>query len=390
MLPISIYKPSIIANGSNVTYTPEGELLADTRMEGAFNFVLQANGGYWSLSLTMPEHQLDAENWIESGIGHHVVVRDEALVVIWEGFINQVSASLGGLAVTRGPLMDIATRASVVYSPLDDGLDVPAAGATTTTTVADNDASKLKYGVFEKVLSGSRVSDDNADYGRDSYLAENHRPQTSKQWSAGGAEPSVTIECLGYIHFLKNYIYNQTATIGSVRISDITGSPKLHAVLDADPNGLFSSANANLAQNYTLVAAVENQNNTAWSVVMGMVALGDASGNRFLLSVGKDRYIMYQQMPSDLEYEQRLSDPAQIITTAGGQVVEPWNVEAGKWLLFTDFLIGKTIPSDLRDDPRALFIESNTYSAPYGTQLVGAKVSTAKQILARLGIGGIS
>ena len=72
-----------------------------------------------------------------------------------------------------------------------------------------------------------------------------------------------------------------------------------------------------------------------------------------------------------------------------GSQVARWDVTAGKWLMFPDFLAGRGSASILRDDPRNLFIESASYQAPWFLTLGGAKVGKLAQLLAKQGLGGI-
>ena len=62
----------------------------------------------------------------------------------------------------------------------------------------------------------------------------------------------------------------------------------------------------------------------------------------------------------------------------------------GKWVLFTDFLIGRVPPmTDPRQDPRALFIEQVTFTAPWTLALQGGRADRTSQMLAQMGLGGI-
>ncbi len=106
-----------------------------------------------------------------------------------------------------------------------------------------------------------------------------------------------------------------------------------------------------------------------------------------MFSVYADRKLKFKPIPTTLDYQQALADPSQTIRTWSGAGVENWDVLPGKWLLFTDFLIGKEIPSALHKDPRALFIERVAFSTPDGLQLDGGKVHTFAQRLADFGIG---
>jgi len=62
----------------------------------------------------------------------------------------------------------------------------------------------------------------------------------------------------------------------------------------------------------------------------------------------------------------------------------------GRWALFTDFLVARTPPTaDPRQDPRALFIEQATYTAPWSLDLQGGRADRTSQMLAQLGLSGV-
>ncbi len=60
------------------------------------------------------------------------------------------------------------------------------------------------------------------------------------------------------------------------------------------------------------------------------------------------------------------------------------------YLFFSDLLTGRTLPTELRTDPRYMFIETVQYRAPNQLQLMGGKTDRLPQMLARLGLGGTS
>jgi hypothetical protein len=132
-----------------------------------------------------------------------------------------------------------------------------------------------------------------------------------------------------------------------------------------------------------------NDNAAAWSLIQGLVARGDSSDNRYIFGIYNGRVPTYEAIPTDFEYQQRLSDPAQRVETPQGIEVKPWDVTAGKWLFVPDFLIGQVQPTDLRLDPRMIFIESLTYTMPWGLSIQGGKTDKLSQKLAKLGLGGI-
>ena len=406
-ISLGVYKPSVTADGTNVIYIPRGSFVENFTEYNGYGHTTRAMGGYWAAQFTIAGDLDKLEEWYANRLGYHIESYNSAMGIVWEGFINKVSLNVGGLAATRGPLMDVANRVSVVYSPLDVTVLPPTTGASATTVIVDDADSKLKYGVLEEILSAGRVIDlggawdDTPEKIRDTYLQENKEPEASKTFSTQRSnDPSVTIELLGYVHFLDKAKYNYTDNSLSVTVSDavVSAEPKLQAILGqyapasdhADPNSLFDTDNGDVYANRYLVPRYEDENMTAWALIKEMVALGDdGTDARTIFGIYADRYIKYDVIPSALEYQQNLSDSKQAVRTIAGVEIRPWDVLPGKWMLFTDFLIGETIPSELRLDPRAMFIESVDYTAPWGLMLNGNKVATLQQKLAKTALEGI-
>jgi len=383
-LSVSVFKPDIDAGTS---YDPAGTLIEDRIGDwlSALSFEIAANGGYRSASISFQDQQVDVEDWIANGLGRHVEIHNPALVKIWEGFVNSYSASVGPLAVTGGPLLDIGNRVSVVYSPiLDATADPPIVGVRQPTVIAEDSDSQDRYGIIEKVLSGGTCFDTDAERYRDTFLVENALPVTGERLAVGrGQAPTVTLECLGYAEWLRAYVYNDANT-GTRALSD-----KITDVLGGDPNGLFSTDYSQIDTNAYLTTRQENDDAMAWDILQAVVALGDASDNRWLFGMYNDRRAEYYQAPTTVRYQHRLADPAQRIETYGsGALVRPWDVRAGEWVFLPDYLVGRTQATALRDDPRNVFVERVRYTAPYGVEIIGQKVGNLGQLAAKLGLGG--
>jgi hypothetical protein len=352
-----------------------------------YSHTIAAFGGYWDASLNFPAQTWEIGDWISNGLGRHIETYNHAQVKIFEAFVNQIEIKLAGATLRIGPLMQIANRARVQYRTISYNTNPPIGGNPAETAVANNTASQTKYGIFEQVLSGGERTAAEAEQIRDSFLAERANPDVDDRLTltGEGSNIEVSLECLGYVHMLTRYIYNQVAASGTVNLS-----AKLAAVLDADPNGLFSSSNASIATNTTQVGQHENDNAQALSIVKDLVNRGDSSFARYLFGVYNDRKAVYQAAPTAIGYEHRVSDPAQQIERIGGSLVYVWDVQAGKWLFIPDLPTGElAAQADLRADPRAVFIESATYTAPWGIDLEGGKLSTLPQVLAQFGLGSI-
>jgi len=282
--------------------------------------------------------------------------------------------------VTVGPLMDVANDVAVVFTSTDTTTEPPTSGMQITTPYSGDSDSQDAYGVRKIVVSTSGCEDADAYALRDTYLAQNKEPKTSQEFAlGGGSAPTVSLECLGYVHML-NYPYNAETT------GTQDADAKIKAVLAADPNSLFGTDN--VGSNTLQVKAWENENVLALNVIKGIVAKGDASQNKWLFGVYADREACYEQAPGGVTYLHYLRQNTGI-QTAQKQKAAPWDVLPGKWLYFPDFLPGRERPDDLWEDPRALFIESVTYTAPYGVSVQGSTLDRYSQQLARLGLGGM-
>ena len=350
-----------------------------------------AFGGYWSLRFQLTDTQTKVENWIEQGLGRQVKLYNPGLELIWEGFVNSARANIGSLSIARGPLLNVANKVKVVYSTVDTSVTPPAMGVRKSTDYAEDSDSQGKYGIHERIISVGGATADNAEQVRDVALDEMKEPETSEMDNTSrSAVPSVSVECLGYMNFLKAYTFSSTTT------GDQDASAKIEAILAADPNGIFSSDYSDIETNATQVGAYEQSDRVAFSLIKGITAMGIAGGDRFVFGFYKDRRAKYNEIPSAVQYQRSLSDPEQRIENYDGQGrIFPWGVTPGNWVFYTDLLIGKsapaiTQPSVLRTDPRFLFIEKATYTVPWGLTLQGNRIGQLGQLLARMGLGGTS
>lgn len=381
---IQIFKPTI--NLAAPSYTPRGKHIKTITSEiDSYDHEIAAVGGYGAASFSLVDSLVHAEDWLETGVGLHVEAHNAKLERIWEGFINEVSLVVGGMSATRGPLLDVANRVSLIYSLLDTTTTPPTIGLRTSTTIANNTDSQDNYGIIEQVLSAGGMITAEANQVRDSYLAEHGLPETSQQFVVGtAAVPSVTIKCLGYYHWFKSWVYQDL--VSGTRQLDT----KLGDILDADPNGMFSSANADIAANALLVPRYENSERKAWSIIKDLVAHGDANDDRYIFGIYNDFHAVYEEVPTAIEYYIKLTDTKQRIMDDIDTEIKPWDVRVGEWVLFSDFFVGRPLPATLREDPRAMFIESLQFTAPWGLTLNGGKVTTLKQKLSKLGLGGVA
>jgi hypothetical protein len=367
---------------------------------GSYKHVLAAFGGYQSASFQIGADRRVIEDWWEDGIGRHIETYDDANMRIWEGFVNQITVNMGAMQLTRGPLVSITNQVAAYYSQLihgagglvTDGVQkksttmIPNATSTSDTEVRAL-ASQAEFGVWQRKLSIGKVFDADAEAIQLAFLRENCLPEivNSGFSLSRSGDSTITVECLGYAAYLDAYTYTNDQSLAC------TTTEKIEFVLQADPNQILARDWGRLADNGTLVDQYEKEDQKASAIIKNCLTLGGTGDRRWLFGVYNDRVCYYQPASLQVDYYQILHDPRQRITDLAGGDVKPWLVQPGRWILFAD-LLPMTTHNEFKpwEDPAAMFIESVTYTAPYGLDLSGSKVSTLQQKLARMGLAGIS
>lgn len=387
--PLALKVRDPIITGSTLEYV-------NTSILETYQHEKSADIGFVKMSTTFTVRLGEITDWLERGLGRDVTIYNMGGNIVWEGFVNTISVAFGGLTVKIGPLVDIANRVTATYTPIIDATqDPPIKGTATETTIAENAVSQGKYGIWEKVISVGEVLEDpivgtnDAEEIRDTYLADHKDPSIESNLTFGGksSEPKLTIECEGYYRWFEAYVYNYESIISTQAYL------KIGNVIDADPNGLFSSANSDLGANVILVPETEDENRMANDIIEGIVSAGDQYGNRWLFGVGVDRRPYYKQMPDDvIVYTHAVvSDPKNIrVFGTQGTIADPWDIEAGVWMILPDIGdIASPPTTDFRADRRMLFIESVQFSYPDNLTISGSRVNRVDQKLKRLGLGGM-
>ncbi len=379
-LSVNVSEPLLSARGGGqeISYTEELDEYQHKR---------SAFLDFDKCGFTLKGDHIDAERWIEYGLGRNISSLDAGLDTVFNGFVNNLEVVMGGLTFKRGPLLGIGNRVSAVYAALDNTTNPPTVSDRTVTTIVQDTDSQDQYGIIEKVVSTGQISTLEANQLRDAYLEENKLPESSQGINSMGAGPGISIrcECLGYGYWLQAFVYNQTLLSLTTQISD-----KIGAVLAAEAavNGLMSTDYSKIEFNGVLVSAYENDDPYGLTVVKELVAYGDVNYDRFLFQLDRNRRAVYYKQPQEPEYQYIIARNE--LRTMAKAPVMPWAIKPGKWIVITDFLTGaQSVPNNLRKDPRMVFIESVDFTAPYGFQIEGSKSSTVKQILSQFGMKGL-
>jgi hypothetical protein len=351
-----------------------------THLMQSYSHTIAAYGGFLEATISLSGDQSVIEEWYTDGIGRHIVVVNPAGAVCWEGFVNSIEVVMGAFSATRGPLLNVANRVSAMYTPIIEAeTEELVTGTETETTIAEDLVSQQRYGIWEKVINAGTVTDDDAEYIRDTYLEDNREPSVSSDISFGnsGSDANVTLHCRGYIDWL-NYAYNDTTD------DYVMASTKVAAVVTAEPNSMLTSS---VDTNGILVSSLEDGNRMASAIIEEIVSMGDIYDNRWLYGCYENRVVYYNAAPTTVEYFTHLTFPHQVVFLNRSSPIDPWDIRPGKWLELLDFRSYGVSPTDIYENPSTVFIEEVSYTAPNQVQMSGKKIQRVEQLLARLGIG---
>jgi len=391
-LSIHLFQPSIaltIAAPNNCDITPRGAVLGDvTNLVSDYTHTHSAFGGFDTASFTITATQDEVERWFDVALGAHVEVLDDAGDIVWEGYADQINIGLGALSIARGPVTDIANQVYIVYQEKDTSTSPNTHSAPRILWPAlETVDSQRAYGIRAAFTTVNAATAALATQIGTMWMQENAWPRLSEQVAisgGGGGGPTVQFSCKGYFH-------SMTQTYYSTALGNIDASAKLAAILTWENtyvNGLFTPTNAFITTNTTQVPANEVDYIDMITQIEEIVSVGDAAFNRYLFQVGAERLVTYGPMPTVYKYQQDLTWDRQAIMTRQGEVVMPWAVKSGEWLRLLNWLPGMEEQATLRQDPRMMFIERVTYTAPFDVALSCGKSDRIDQVMAQLGLAG--
>lgn len=360
-----------------------------------YEHIIQADGGFQSCTIGIASNETTITDWFNNGLGRDIKVYNTSGGIVWEGFVNRIVTSAGAISIVRGPLMEVTNRCFIAYTPYTDiTVDPPARGLPTITTIAENDDSQAFWGIQEDVVSGGTLIDaatvggggaNEASEMRDVYLAEFKDPEVSQSLSAGAGDLSISIECRGYYDWLTRYIYDNNG------VSYTTIPAKMEDVLGSDPNSIISTNYSHISDgtDYLLLVPVnESDYKKASTIIEELVSQGDANDKRTIFGIYEDRLPYFAAIPDYVEYRYRLFQEGQQVTDMTNRTIDFWDIRPGRWMEFPDFpALIDSASTELRSDPRNMFIESVRFTAPNGLDISGSRTGTFRQLLAKRGVG---
>lgn len=390
-LVVGVYEPL-------VTKPNETEVEILTEEISTYHHKISAEAGFEEASISYTADLPTLEDWLENGLLRHIVIYVGSGTRVFEGFVNKLSLSFGPLKINRGPVLEISNQVWSIYAPLDTTVTPPTVGTRTINPAgaqSDTD-SRTRYGLLQTALSAGTTTDTLADDVTITYLKEHKDPSVSQEVGDAG-EPRLEIEIKGYWAFMTRGYYVE-ADSGTQMVSDAT-TGKLQAALTAARalnSWVVSSDYTKLTDNAYLAPQYDDEDMPVWDVITGLAALGGThpttgeTNVRWTFGIYENRRAAYDPITTEFEYQMSATGQGVQVATLSGRDIYPWNVRPARWLLLSDFMTGRSLPTVSRVDPRAMFIESVEYDAPYGLRLVGGKVDTLKQKLEKMSLGGVS
>ena len=334
-----------------------GNRISDISQLNKYHHTIASFGGYDTCDFDISATDSQISDWLSDGLGRDIENSNQS-GVIWKGIINTITIQSGEKTITIGPLFEIVNKLHLSYAPIfQTNFGQNIIGSETYLSEVEDEISQARYGIMERVLVGSKMQDTDAAQYQTIKLQDFKNPRTTeRQAPLSSTGNMIHLTCIGYHNFLK-YPYTNTTT-GQADLS-----LKIASILSSEPNTIFSSSTSKITENLTQVLSRENKAN-GLSLIKSLTTLGDTSDNRYIFGIYQNNQAEYKPVPIVVEYEQSGSSNNSIIKDTNGSIINPESALAGKWIRYSDLLIGKNQPSDIRGSQNSVFIEKVTFISP--------------------------
>lgn len=321
-----------------------------------YRHTIAAIGGFDTASFDIAVRSRDeGQQFLDQYIGNRVAIYvDNPVEPIWEGFINRMTFSAGGVEYSIG-LDEMANRVTTIYTTVDGN------SATTQSVAVNSTDSQDIYGIKQaQVDIGFMQGGTGATILRDTVLAQRAWPKTSILPSGGGGG-LLHIECLGFYHTLMWEALRIT-TSASVQLG-----VQIDNLLALVTNGTTFFDNADTTETDANTNTINQQmlkGETLWDGFKKVQETGDTT-NYFVLGITPTlfstgtRRMYYRAANADIEYTARQSDGLRI-RNLYGQLVPPWTVRPDRGVRVSDMLVGW---NGVGDNPTETYIMKVDYDA---------------------------
>lgn len=318
---------------------------------------INAIGGFDTASFDIALRSVDdQQQFLDQYLGNRVAIyADNPVEPIWEGYINRMTFSAGGVQYTIS-LEQMANRLVAHYVN-----SLVAVSTPQITTVSDDTDSQAVYGIKAADMdAGFQL---NSTYGPTlvtTVLAQRAWPKTSITQAQGSG--LLHIDCLGFFHTLKWERFNDTSTVAITVQNEITtillpsvanGATFFDNTITSGVDSPGFSVNRNKARGQNI-----------WDIIREFCESGNGS-DYFVAGITPTdfgtgtRTFYFQAMNSAIQYTARQADGLRI-RNLYGQLVDPWRVRPDAGVRVSDALIGW---NGVGDNPTESYIMAIDYDA---------------------------
>src|SRR5574341_505193 len=347
---------------------------------------ITATLGFDTCSFDLKGSVEELEDFFYNGLAGRVTrYSDDGNLVCWDGHIVEMTLIQPGSTDVIS-LREMFNRISVRYVPIDTGANPPTESAETSTTAVNDTISQGKYGVKQIVVRPAHVDRMTAaaaaQLGTVS-LQQYKEPRRKGEISTSSAEPSLNVQCEGYMHTLGWIVYNQTGSSGQSANEVV-----IDAILASSPAGQYIASRDTTATTGRSSQNYYNRDDTALDIIREIAARGDSADNRWLCDMYENRKAIFHQAydinDNIVDYMRRAGDTRQEIRDLSGQIIKPWELRPNKWIKTTDVYGWKPTPPTHPEDYQSKYIESVSWSEPDSLSLEGSPGDNLQVLTARM------
>lgn len=283
----------------------------------SYQHTITDNCGFESMQVTLNVSLEEALEWLTAGLMRSAIVYSPDAEVVWEGYLNSVSARVGQKIATLS-LDGMANRVRCTYTTV---LGTPG----TTSSVSDTTSQGL-YGIKDRVVALNQSSAAAATYRATIVLADLAYPksrQSTQAMTGAQGDIQLTLSFVGWYTALDWLITSSSTTSTAVTTTQVTTLLTAYSAVNAFFSSTYTYVTASGISSPQLIAA----NTTYRQAIEDRLKLGTGA-YPMAWGVYQDRMFHVDTWagftPTVITYYERLGD-ASVYNSAGG-VVPPWNV----------------------------------------------------------------
>jgi len=317
MIPLSIH----IYDRGNAG-VPSATLLSDLRGRAdSYEHTISDRFGFESMNIGMRATTDEINDWLQNGLMRSVKVYSPDADVVWEGFLETISATLGQKRASLS-LKNMANRVRTKYT-------LEEKGTPKTTATVQNTVSQGLYGIKDRVASLSSVLDLAATTANQRTLNSLALPRSSETTEARtgrAGDTTLTLVFAGWyatfdwVFVPSSFDGSSGNTVQALIAALLTSAAGINAFVQADASNI-AAFGYSLSNNVVSETTFKKQLDKYFG-------LGDSNSTQMAWGVYEDRILKSAlwagSTPSTITY--REDARTGVVTDAYGNVVDPWNV----------------------------------------------------------------